>query len=301
MCDAEATVHDVSVRNKVRIERRLCERCAVRLGILPPSSRAGDDEIEVTSDDSGDLPTDIPLSYLSLPPFNPDDDHTAPGDKAQSQEKRAKTGKNPPDAAEEPGARTPAGADVVAKIIVGEGGTLSIEVAAGAGSGTSAGGGATRESGTPGFPPTNGRAGKCHCCGLTFAEFKQHAVLGCAECYKCFEHLLSPLLERAHEGGVSHMGKQPKRLSKGLSPRPTAPMTVALTQEDRARRLQSLGAQLSRAVSEEQYELAAKMRDEIRRLSVGEGTGPQVSDTSGLGGHSGPHAPSNPDAPKGSA
>ncbi len=88
----------------------------------------------------------------------------------------------------------------------------------------------------------------CSCCGLTFAEFRQRGLLGCSECYKVFEPQLSPLLERAHEGGMHHCGKTPKRAGLSL---------------DRQQRLMILRKQLSDAIAAEQYEKAANLRDEL--------------------------------------
>lgn len=37
-CDNEATVHEVTVRNGVKVDRHLCERCAVQAGIAIPGA-----------------------------------------------------------------------------------------------------------------------------------------------------------------------------------------------------------------------------------------------------------------------
>lgn len=91
----------------------------------------------------------------------------------------------------------------------------------------------------------------CSSCGLTFAEFRKRALLGCPDCYTSFEPLLMPLLERAQEGATHHLGKIPR---------------YAGTDQVRQQRLKQLRRELDRAVSSEQYERAAKLRDEVRQL-----------------------------------
>jgi len=91
----------------------------------------------------------------------------------------------------------------------------------------------------------------CDNCGLTFAEFREAALLGCPSCYTAFEPSLTPLLERAHEGGSHHVGKVPRR---------------AGSSEQRQARLLRLRKRLDEAVGAEDYELAARLRDDIKRF-----------------------------------
>ena len=91
----------------------------------------------------------------------------------------------------------------------------------------------------------------CEECGTTFAEFRENSLLGCPECYGAFEGPLSPLLERAHEGGTHHVGKVPRR---------------AGASEQRQVALRRLRRRLDDAVQDEDYETAARLRDEIAGL-----------------------------------
>ncbi|MDX9910968.1 MAG: UvrB/UvrC motif-containing protein [Phycisphaerales bacterium] len=117
-------------------------------------------------------------------------------------------------------------------------------------------------------------AGVCPSCGTTFAEFKQHGLLGCAGCYAAFSRQLGPLLERAHEGGTHHVGKAPTH-AIDAEKRQHA--------EDRRReravrqeKLESLRRDLDRAVREEHYEKAASIRDELRRMQSGDANEPSA-------------------------
>lgn len=94
----------------------------------------------------------------------------------------------------------------------------------------------------------------CENCGLTYTQFRESSLLGCPACYTAFEAPLSPLLERAHEGGTHHVGKNPRR---------------AGTNELRQTHLLRMRKRLQEAVTAEDYELAARLRDEIRQSEEG--------------------------------
>jgi protein arginine kinase activator len=85
----------------------------------------------------------------------------------------------------------------------------------------------------------------CPDCGLTFMEFRARGRLGCPQDYRVFSRGLLPLLNRAH-GATRHVGKVLKR-------RPAA--------SERLR----LRTQLRDAIAREDYELAARLRDQIRQ------------------------------------
>jgi protein arginine kinase activator len=90
----------------------------------------------------------------------------------------------------------------------------------------------------------------CDTCGLTYAAFRQHSLLGCPQCYESFEAILGPLLERAHAGGERHMGKVPHRCG---------------ADDQRQVHLTRLRQRLDEAVAAEDYEVAADLRDQINR------------------------------------
>ena len=91
----------------------------------------------------------------------------------------------------------------------------------------------------------------CDNCRLSFSQFREHGLLGCPQCYKSFESPMGQLLERAHEGGTHHLGKVPQRCGTG---------------ERRQAQLLRLQHRLDDAVAAEDFELAAKLRDEINRF-----------------------------------
>jgi protein arginine kinase activator len=91
----------------------------------------------------------------------------------------------------------------------------------------------------------------CSFCGLTFADFRETGRLGCPHCYETFETHLRSLLRRIH-GGTQHMGKV------YLPPDPTV--------SEMEKRLEALRRKLQRAVDAEDFERAARIRDQIRTL-----------------------------------
>jgi len=92
---------------------------------------------------------------------------------------------------------------------------------------------------------------KCSFCGFTYLEFKKKGRLGCEVCYKDFRTQLLPLLKKIHSA-TRHMGKVPLDIRNKVS---------AQT------KLEGLRKQLARAITLEEYEDAARLRDEIKKFS----------------------------------
>ena len=90
----------------------------------------------------------------------------------------------------------------------------------------------------------------CPNCGFTLAQFQKEGTLGCPADYEVFEKMLRPLIEKAHDGRTTHVGKIPSS-------------TPLDTKEQM--QLLNLRQQLEAAVQSEDYELAAKLRDEIKK------------------------------------
>jgi protein arginine kinase activator len=99
-------------------------------------------------------------------------------------------------------------------------------------------------------------ADACPACGLTSAQFRSRGRLGCPRCYEMFRTSLLPLLERVHDG-TSHRGRCPRKSAR-------------MAGEDD--RLAELRSSLQDAITAENYELAADLRDQIQELSPGEET-----------------------------
>jgi len=91
----------------------------------------------------------------------------------------------------------------------------------------------------------------CPHCGLTLEDFRKEGVLGCPYDYEVFEKPLLPLIERAHDGKTTHCGKLPSKASMDTK---------------KHMELLNLRQRLEAAVQSEDYEQAAKLRDEINKI-----------------------------------
>jgi protein arginine kinase activator len=91
----------------------------------------------------------------------------------------------------------------------------------------------------------------CPACGMPLTTFRKTGRLGCPTCYGIFGDGMDNLLKAMHGNkGTSHIGKVP---SRSAVPPPS--------------RLPELKAALNEAIAGEKFEDAARLRDEIRRLS----------------------------------
>ena len=92
----------------------------------------------------------------------------------------------------------------------------------------------------------------CPKCGETYAEFQKTGMLGCAECYAAFRRELTPLITRV-QGRTQHAGRRPP---------------VSEEEQARQTRMEALRAQMEAAVAEENFEEAARLRDELRAIAA---------------------------------
>jgi len=93
----------------------------------------------------------------------------------------------------------------------------------------------------------------CEDCGMTFDEFKSGGLLGCANDYEVFGDALESVIEKTQDGNTAHIGKVPEGFD-------------AETQQVPRSDIRKLQLQLEVAVKNEDYELAAKLRDEIKKM-----------------------------------
>jgi protein arginine kinase activator len=91
---------------------------------------------------------------------------------------------------------------------------------------------------------------ECPDCGIKFVDFRNNHRLGCSRDYQVFHAELMPLLENIH-GETRHCGKTPRRYPQNKK---TEAELVQLRQR------------LKRAVDREDYEEAARLRDQIKTL-----------------------------------
>ncbi len=89
---------------------------------------------------------------------------------------------------------------------------------------------------------------RCGSCGATWADMRREGKALCPECYRTFSEELEPTLRSLH-GKVSHNGRTPagRRVIK-----------------EKEEKLAALKSELAAAISAEEYEKAAVLRDRIK-------------------------------------
>jgi protein arginine kinase activator len=99
----------------------------------------------------------------------------------------------------------------------------------------------------------------CPICGITMDMFRKQAVLGCPNDYEVFGKTLDQLIEKAHDGNLTHKGKVPANISQ-------QEVLNNTNNTDKAEEKEELKRQLEEAVTAEKYELAAKLRDQLKTM-----------------------------------
>ena len=97
--------------------------------------------------------------------------------------------------------------------------------------------------------------GTCPVCGMTWKMFEKRGLLNCPHDYAVFETQLLELSRKVHEGRTQHTGKLPAGSNEQ-------------TRLMQARRF-ALQQRLQQAIQGENYEEAAKLRDELKQLDLG--------------------------------
>ncbi len=105
---------------------------------------------------------------------------------------------------------------------------------------------------------TDGASTGAYCpgCGKYFDEIVSDGKMGCAECYGVFYDKLLPSLRRIH-GKATYIGSKPSS------------QKVFSTEE----RVEELKKNLESAIAEQNFELAAQIRDEIIAITTMGGEG----------------------------
>lgn len=92
----------------------------------------------------------------------------------------------------------------------------------------------------------------CNFCNTSSDEYKKTGKLGCGKCYSTFRKQLKPIIEGIY-GYSEHIGKFPKNEFKDT---------------EIVKTVEQLKEKLNMAIQEEEYEQAAKLRDEILQLEA---------------------------------
>lgn len=98
---------------------------------------------------------------------------------------------------------------------------------------------------------------RCDFCGASFEDISSTGKVGCAKCYDVFFEQLMPSIKRLH-GNIKHSGK--------------CASAATLSEENSIKnQIQALNERMKVAISEQNFEEAAKIRDELKVLKEKEG------------------------------
>ncbi len=100
------------------------------------------------------------------------------------------------------------------------------------------------------------RTSRCGACGLTYPAFRKSGHLGCPACYDAFSPALDQVIERAQAGATHHVGRSPRGSDGGAHAERVLAMRAKLMRD------------LESAIAAEQYERAAKLRDELKAFDA---------------------------------
>lgn len=101
---------------------------------------------------------------------------------------------------------------------------------------------------------------RCDTCGFSFDDITKTGFPGCPDCYRVFAQKMRPMLQKLHGRAVY----------KGDNPEISQEDTFSVFTDEKTE-TERLREQLKAAVEEQNFELAAVLRDEIRRLEAQEG------------------------------
>lgn len=115
----------------------------------------------------------------------------------------------------------------------------------------------------------------CPTCHTAYSDFVKNSRFGCPDCYGVFDLLMSENIKRI-QGSVNHKGKHPRfhyenefdteRKASGAENNAVEKTGWNPEDAEREEKLAVLKSKLQEAILEEEYEQAAKYRDEIREL-----------------------------------
>jgi len=91
---------------------------------------------------------------------------------------------------------------------------------------------------------------RCDNCNLLYKDFKESGLLGCSQCYDYFKTAILSVIKGV-QGNLEHLGKIPKRSGEELMQK---------------KRVLQLREELQKAITLEEYEKAAEIRDEIKKI-----------------------------------
>ena len=106
---------------------------------------------------------------------------------------------------------------------------------------------------------------KCKTCGMTYNDFIDTGMFGCSDCYDVFSSPIDSLLKNLH-GTAKHIGRGPNGKAEKIKVEEIK-KEDSKKQDENQNKKEKLEKELEKAIKEERYEDAAKIRDEIKEMN----------------------------------
>ena len=101
---------------------------------------------------------------------------------------------------------------------------------------------------------------KCKKCNMSYNDFINTGMFGCSECYDIFSNPIDSLLKNLH-GTSKHIGRGIKSENSKIYQKIN---TKKQEKDKKQNKIDELKIELDKAIKEERYEDAAKIRDKIK-------------------------------------
>lgn len=105
----------------------------------------------------------------------------------------------------------------------------------------------------------------CNKCGMTYDEFINTGKFGCDNCYEIFSEKIDPILKNIQNGN-RHIGRGIASKNNHQKQIKNEKAYMKESKNENNIQLEKLKQDLKIAIQEERYEVAATIRDEIKKL-----------------------------------
>lgn len=115
---------------------------------------------------------------------------------------------------------------------------------------------------------------QCEHCKMTYDEFVNTGKFGCSNCYDVFSNGLDNVLKHIH-GSSNHVGRRSRLTTSSKTQKQEGQIKKDNKENEKSshetneheEKLKQLNKELKKAIKEERYEDAAKIRDEIKNIN----------------------------------
>lgn len=116
---------------------------------------------------------------------------------------------------------------------------------------------------------------RCKNCNMSYDDFINTGMFGCSKCYDTFSSPIDSLLKNLH-GTAKHIGRGPKETNKESDKKTNLSSEIeekckvenkVKSDEENKDNKTKLEQELAKAIKEERYEDAAKIRDELKEMN----------------------------------